>query len=63
MESPDALKELLVAKIQGKFVTDHGVHYARLRERSPGAKMKKVDIHGVPVKISHQRIVDKSWLF
>ena len=48
MESLDALRELLVADIHGEFVNDHGSHYARLRERAPGAKLRKVDIHGVP---------------
>lgn len=48
MERLRALRELLVPKIQGEVVNDHGINYARLRERSPGAKLKKVDIQGVP---------------
>ena len=48
MESLEALRELLVPEIQGEVVNDYGINYAKLRERSPGAKLKKVNIHGVP---------------
>ena len=48
MESLDALRELLVPDILGEVVEDHGVHCAMLRERSSGAKLKKVNINGVP---------------
>ena len=48
MESLDALRELLVPDILGEIVEDHGVHCAMLRERSSGAKLKKVNINGVP---------------
>ncbi len=66
MESLDALRELLVDDIQGEFGDEHGVHYARLRERSPEAKMKKVNIHGVPegsILIKLDRYEQPSTLF
>jgi hypothetical protein len=48
MESLEALRELLVPDILGEIVDENGIHCARLRERSSEAKLKKVNINGVP---------------
>ncbi len=48
MNSLDALKELLVPTILKDFVNIHGKTCARLKENSPNAKLKQIDIFGVP---------------
>ncbi|PIE03505.1 MAG: hypothetical protein CSA81_01825 [Acidobacteria bacterium] len=48
MNSLDALRELLVPNILKDLVNIHGKTCARLKENSPHAKLKQIDILGVP---------------
>lgn len=47
-ESLEALRELLVDNIIGKMVHEHGVRSVRLREKGLDAKLKQVNLLGVP---------------
>lgn len=46
--SLEILRELLVPDMLGEIVSEGDARYARLQELSPDAKLKRVDIKGVP---------------
>jgi hypothetical protein len=46
--SLEILRELLMPDLLGEIVSDNGSRFALLREQSPDAKLKRVDIQGVP---------------
>ncbi len=47
-ESLEALRELLVDDIIGDIIHEHGICSVRLREKGSDAKLKQVDLLGIP---------------